>query len=494
MMFVDRLTLDAPRRLKDGYLAVRAKAARTGVYQYDGAEIDPDNAHGLRDAGLVNVLRDDKTVFDEKAARSFIGKPVTDDHPSSPVNASNWRDVARGMVMGAMRDGDYLAFDLLLTDAAAIQKVDDGKRELSNGYAADLEFGEFKAKDGIICQARQASISGNHVALVDKGRAGSNCRIADAAVCDGATIEIAAQLLDMITDGSDPYGDVAYADPGYQSDKKKRYPIDTEEHIRAAWNYIHKKADADKYSSADLAKVKARIAAAWKAKIDKAGPPSMTKDGRTYSGDGDPHKNDPSKSGVGRMPHTLIIDGLQVTEVSDQAKAAIEKLQGQFKAADEARVAAETKVGELTATISTKDGEIAALNQKVKDAELSPAQLEKLVADRSALIAQAKAIDPNIVTDGKTEGEIRKAVVSAKLGDAAKDMNDGAISGAFAVLAKDVKVDPVRNALSGGAGQINDADPFRDEVSARAAYDAALAKHKKELSDAWKGETEKAAA
>ena len=148
MHFTDALTLDAPRRTRDGYMAVRARVARTGVYQYLGSEIDPQNAHGLRDAGLVNVLRDESTVFEKAAVQSFIGKPVTDNHPSEAVTASNWRDHARGTIMGAMRDGDYLAFDLLLTDANAISKVDAGKRELSNGYAADLEFGKFKAQDG----------------------------------------------------------------------------------------------------------------------------------------------------------------------------------------------------------------------------------------------------------------------------------------------------------------------------------------------------------
>lgn len=405
-MFIDALTLDAPRRLKDGYLAVRAKAARTGTYSYDGREIDPENKHGLRDAGMVNVLRDDKTVFDEAAVRSFIGKPITDDHPSTPITAANWRDNARGMVMGAMRDGDYLAFDLLMTDATAIAKVDGGKRELSNGYTADLEFGDFIAPDGTACVARQASIFGNHVALVDAGRAGSECRIKDAAVCDAATVEIASLMLDQITAGE-----------------------------------------------------------------------------RTYSGDSKPHKNDPSNRRPGNgdvKMHVLVIDGLQVAEVSDQAKAAIEKLQAQVKTADEARAALDTKVAELTAQISTKDGEIAALTQKVKDAELSPAQLEKLVADRSALIAQAKAIDPNIVTDGKTEGEIRKAVVTSKLGDAAKDLDDAAIGGAFKVIAKDVKIDQVRNVLSSGGGLVTDGD-------ARAEYDKAVAAAKKNLSDAWKG-------
>ena len=72
----------------------------------------------------------------------------------------------------------------------------------------------------------------------------------------------------------EPYGDVEYADPGHQADGKKRYPIDTAEHIRAAWNYINKPKNAAKYSSADAAKIKARIVSAWKSKIDKDGPPS----------------------------------------------------------------------------------------------------------------------------------------------------------------------------------------------------------------------------
>jgi hypothetical protein len=183
MFLADRLTLDAPTRTQGGFMAVRARAARTGVYQYLGSEVDPRNEHGLRDTATVNVLRDDNTVFDKAAAQSFIGKPITDNHPGKPVTAENWRDHARGTVMGAMRDGEYLAFDLLVTDADAIAKIDAGKRELSNGYDASLEFGDFTAADGTLCQARQASIRGNHVALVDHGRAGPECRITDAAPC-----------------------------------------------------------------------------------------------------------------------------------------------------------------------------------------------------------------------------------------------------------------------------------------------------------------------
>jgi HK97 family phage prohead protease/HK97 family phage major capsid protein len=70
-----------------------------------------------------------------------------------------------------------------------------------------------------------------------------------------------------------PYGDVAYADPGYQSDGKPRYPIDTEEHIRAAWSYINKPENQKPYTAAQVSRIKGRIVAAWKAKIDPKGPP-----------------------------------------------------------------------------------------------------------------------------------------------------------------------------------------------------------------------------
>jgi len=200
MYFADRLTLDAPRRTREGYLVGRARAARTGVYDYAGSEIDPKNEHGLRDKAIVKVLRDDKTVFDRAAVQSFIGKPITNDHPATPVTADNWRDHARGAIMGALRDGDYVAFDYLLTDAAAIAAVDAGKRELSNGYGAELEFGQFTAPDGTICDARQSKITGgNHVALVDRGRAGPDCAIKDLAVCDALTADGLAELQATLT-------------------------------------------------------------------------------------------------------------------------------------------------------------------------------------------------------------------------------------------------------------------------------------------------------
>ncbi|MGI4787712.1 MAG: DUF6582 domain-containing protein [Janthinobacterium lividum] len=59
--------------------------------------------------------------------------------------------------------------------------------------------------------------------------------------------------------GEHEYGDVEFADT-----TNKKYPIDTPEHIRAAWSYIHHKDNAAKYSGEDGEKIKHRIEQAAK--------------------------------------------------------------------------------------------------------------------------------------------------------------------------------------------------------------------------------------
>lgn len=78
-----------------------------------------------------------------------------------------------------------------------------------------------------------------------------------------AAVEDAVSSI-MEKDTSKPYGDVAYADPGYQADKKKRYPIDTAKHVRAAWSYVNQADNAKLYSGAQLRRIKAKIKSAAK--------------------------------------------------------------------------------------------------------------------------------------------------------------------------------------------------------------------------------------
>lgn len=399
MLFTDALTLDAPRRTADGYMAVRAKAARTGTYQYLGSEIDPENEHGLRDAGMVNVLRDDSTVFDAKSAHSFIGKPVTDNHPSVAVNSANWRDHARGVVMGAMRDGEYLAFDLLLTDAATIDAVGKGKRELSNGYAAELQFGDFAAADGTKCVAKQTAITGNHVAIVDKGRAGPSCAIRDAATCESVPL---SSLSDSV-EGAITWLKKAIA--------------------------LHKKHMDGTAPTTGAAGEKSQML--MMTQMEKAlAELEPGSGGKTMKMD---HFNE------GVLPvKTLTIDGLKVPNVSDEAEAAINKLLADNTSLTTKLKDSDALVATHVTSIATKDAEITKLKQQVADAAITPAKLRDAAKAYAAVCDKAKALGVQFAEDADSDA-IMKAVVHAKLGDAAKDWTADQIAVSFATLTADVK-------------------------------------------------------
>jgi len=61
-----------------------------------------------------------------------------------------------------------------------------------------------------------------------------------------------------------PYGDVEYADPGYQADKKARYPINDPDHVRAALSYFGNPKNAGEYTASQRASILAKINAAAK--------------------------------------------------------------------------------------------------------------------------------------------------------------------------------------------------------------------------------------
>lgn len=61
-----------------------------------------------------------------------------------------------------------------------------------------------------------------------------------------------------------PYGDVDYADPGYQADGVHRYPLDSKAHVKAAWSYINQPKNAKAYTADQLSSIKSKIKAAAK--------------------------------------------------------------------------------------------------------------------------------------------------------------------------------------------------------------------------------------
>lgn len=176
MQFTDTVTIEGTRIRQDGYLVADARVARTGIQRYLGSEV------GRPDLQYVDVYRSPEEVFSSDSLKSFAHIPVTDDHPTEAVTADNWKKLAVGQTSDEIaRDGDKLRVPLMVSDGAAIQKVQAGKRELSAGYTCELVWGDGLAEDGTPYQAKQTNIRANHVAIVQRGRAGKDVRIGDSA-------------------------------------------------------------------------------------------------------------------------------------------------------------------------------------------------------------------------------------------------------------------------------------------------------------------------
>lgn len=186
----DAAPISTRRKTADGYLVAEARAARTGIQLYAGSEV------GRPDLGVVRVMRPETEVFDRASIATYGTAPITVGHPPGGVTADTWKRFAVGHVgEGVVRDGEYVALPLILKDADAIRQLETGTREVSVGYTCSLSWDPGSA-NGETWDAVQQGIRVNHVALVPKGRAGAECRIADAA---SPITERANTMADSIT-------------------------------------------------------------------------------------------------------------------------------------------------------------------------------------------------------------------------------------------------------------------------------------------------------
>jgi uncharacterized protein len=161
----DRGTLQAPVRMSNGWLKADGYIARSGLLEY------------RREDGSTQVeYRPPEEAFSPAALDSFALVPVTVEHPPGLLDASNTKRYAVGTCDAPARDGDRVRARLLLTDAAGVEAAEGGKAQISCGYTCDLDFkvGEFEGKR---YDAIQRNVRGNHVALVDVGRAGPEIRL-----------------------------------------------------------------------------------------------------------------------------------------------------------------------------------------------------------------------------------------------------------------------------------------------------------------------------
>lgn len=170
----------------------------------------------------------------------------------------------------------------------------------------------------------------------------------------------------------------------------------------------------------------------------------------------------------------LLVDGLTI-ETTEQGAQAIEKLNKQLA---DAGTTVSTMTTDHARALAAKDAELAkkdAAIDALKASVLTDAALDARVKQRSDLIAAAtRIVDADY--SGKSDAEIRKSVVLAKLGDAAvAGKADAYVDARFDILLEDASKDPMRQHMTSGTRA-----PIMD------SKDNGQAGYKARISDNWK--------
>jgi uncharacterized protein len=169
----------------DGRMRVRDCILSTAeVNPYYGREIpDPDDKLKLSPEKVYELYRSPEEL--KKSIPTFNGVPLMIKHIAQTASDPR-KEYQAGSVHSVTFDGEHLRGDLLVSDGRAIELIEsDELSDLSCGYRYDpvMQSGE---ADGSKYDGVMRNIQGNHVALVDDGRA-SGAHVADAAFVNPQT-------------------------------------------------------------------------------------------------------------------------------------------------------------------------------------------------------------------------------------------------------------------------------------------------------------------
>jgi len=161
------INIDAIKKTPEGFLILPVTATRTGVLPYIKG-----------DGTLSKEARLPQDVFAQESLDSMRSIPVTNDHPSGLVNASNASKLTKGWTGSDVRarDGKFIETTVKIVDQATIDDVMNGKVQVSAGYEVDKDEtpGRFDNEDFDVIQK---NIRYNHLAIVTRGRAGPEVKL-----------------------------------------------------------------------------------------------------------------------------------------------------------------------------------------------------------------------------------------------------------------------------------------------------------------------------
>ena len=162
----------------DGRLHVeRSHISKANICPYYGQEIPGYQELGLDANKVYRLLRDPVEL--ERAAPTFARLPILSEHVPVTVDSPKPDLVVGAIGSDVTFNSPYLDADICVWDGEAIAGIETDKvRELSCAYRYTpvMESGEY---EGQPYDGRMTNILGNHLALVETGRAGPDVIVAD---------------------------------------------------------------------------------------------------------------------------------------------------------------------------------------------------------------------------------------------------------------------------------------------------------------------------
>ena len=152
----------------EGYLRVWASIARTGIQHYTDA-----------DGSIRKEFRPESEVASPESLASFAGKAITMEHPPALLDSENTKDYQIGFTGSEIvYDNGFVRAVMTVTDQDVIERIMHGDvREVSAGYRVNYDPTPGVTDSGEHYNGIQTEISGNHVAIVRRGRAGPQVKL-----------------------------------------------------------------------------------------------------------------------------------------------------------------------------------------------------------------------------------------------------------------------------------------------------------------------------
>lgn len=184
------------KRVQDnnGWIEVKDNPiTKEGVFDYLGRDI------GLTDERANKIVRVYRPAEElEKAVDLFKNIPLIDDHEliGKEATPAEKKGVQGWVGEQVLIDPPYVKANLRIVSDSLINKIKNGKVDLSLGYKNDYEYisGEF---NGQRYDAIQRNIRPNHLALVDLGRTGKDVVVLDHYTIDSNNLGVNMTLEEL---------------------------------------------------------------------------------------------------------------------------------------------------------------------------------------------------------------------------------------------------------------------------------------------------------